>query len=124
MHGNRKISERSPDGKTSETIFAMPGFSPGIQQGVTISLLAKSNEDSQTIAQVFYNDNMNQARAEQRREALLESLHDAPNAHYETALPAPENRYSLRPRNIGDDYAQWPTITELCGDSPSLGNFG
>ena len=27
MHGNRKISEYAPDGRTSETIFATPGFS-------------------------------------------------------------------------------------------------
>jgi hypothetical protein len=38
MHGNRKISEYAPDGRTSETIFALRGFSPGIQQGVVVSL--------------------------------------------------------------------------------------
>jgi predicted helicase len=36
MHGNRKTSEYAPDGKVSETIFAIPGFSVGIQQGVAI----------------------------------------------------------------------------------------
>jgi predicted helicase len=42
MHGNRKISEYAPDGRTSETIFATPGFSVGIQQGVVISLWVKT----------------------------------------------------------------------------------
>jgi REP element-mobilizing transposase RayT len=41
MHGNRKISEYAPDGRTSETVFATSGFSAGIQQGVVISLWVK-----------------------------------------------------------------------------------
>lgn len=44
MHGNRKISEYAPDGRTSETVFAQRGFSPGIQQGVVISLWVKSGK--------------------------------------------------------------------------------
>jgi len=36
LHGNRKISEYAPDGRTSETVFAVAGFSPGIQQGVPL----------------------------------------------------------------------------------------
>src|SRR5439155_7066024 len=31
MHGNRKISEYASDGRTSETVFALSGFSPGIR---------------------------------------------------------------------------------------------
>jgi len=42
MHGNRKTSEYAPDGRTSETIFAIPGVSAGIQQGVAISLWVKN----------------------------------------------------------------------------------
>ncbi|MFN7000821.1 MAG: N-6 DNA methylase, partial [Elioraea tepidiphila] len=38
MHGDRKISEYGPDGRTSETVFAIKGFSPGIRQGTAVSL--------------------------------------------------------------------------------------
>ena len=33
MHGDRNRSEYAPDGRTSETIFAIRGFSSGIRQG-------------------------------------------------------------------------------------------
>ena len=44
LHGNRKISEYAPDGRTSETIFAISGFSVGIQQGVATSLWVKTGK--------------------------------------------------------------------------------
>lgn len=47
LHGNRKISEYAPDGRTSETIFAIRGFSVGIQQGVATSLLGEDRGNAQ-----------------------------------------------------------------------------
>ena len=44
LHGNRKITEYAPDGQTSETIFALQGFSVGIQQGVATSLLVRTGK--------------------------------------------------------------------------------
>ena len=44
LHGNRKISEYAPDGRTSETVFAIHGFSVGIQQGVATSLWVKTGK--------------------------------------------------------------------------------
>src|SRR5205085_11359943 len=44
MHGNRQLSEYAPDGRTSETIFAIKGYSPGIKQGVVISTWVKNNK--------------------------------------------------------------------------------
>ncbi len=41
LHGDRKISERSPDGRTSETIFAVQGSSVGIKVGTGVSLLVR-----------------------------------------------------------------------------------
>ena len=56
MHGNRKISEYAPDGRTSETIFAIPGFSPGIQQGVAISLWAKQGSQKSLQKHKYYSE--------------------------------------------------------------------
>jgi len=122
MHGNRKISEYAPDGRTSETIFAVAGFSPGIQQGVAISLWVKSGKQTAK-PKVLFRDNLDAARAVERRAQLLESLHNAENfdASYQTAHPDKSNRYSLRPTVIEDDYLRWPSLVDLASRQPFAG---
>ncbi len=125
MHGNRKISEYAPDGRTSETVFAIPGFSAGIQQGVVISLWVRRDnhgDDGTEQATVLYRDDIDAARAVERREQLLDSLRlKNLDRKYETAAPAPENRYSFRPSKLKGDYAQWPSVVELPSEPPSNG---
>src|SRR5207253_2121335 len=72
MHGNRKISEYAPDGRTSETIFAIPGFSVGIQQGVATSLWAKTGKLPKSQPIVRFRDDLEAAKAEERRQQLLD----------------------------------------------------
>lgn len=121
MHGNRKISEYAPDGRTSETVFAISGFSPGIQQGVAISLWAKSGKQPGDGA-VLFRDDLDHARAEERRAALLASLWDQQlETHYVAARPAAKNRYSFRPAQIATSYANCPFITELAAVPPMNG---
>lgn len=116
MHGDRNKSERAPDGKSSNTIFAMRGYSPGIRQGVVIGLLAKTG-DSKAHAEVLYRDDIDAAGAEERRAQLLASLDEKDaakfNALYKTANPQEWNKLSFRPLNVGDDYLQWPLLSEL-----------
>jgi len=121
MHGNRKISEYAPDGRTSETIFAIPGFSVGIQQGVAISLWVKSGRPSND-ERILFREDLNDARAADRRASLLQSLHDPDrDAHYLPAYPAPKNRYSFRPQKVTRKYMSWPTADSLCQFRPTLG---
>ncbi len=75
MHGNRKTSEYAPDGRTSETIFAVPDSSVGIQQGVVISLWVKTGQAGEK-KNVVYRDDLHDARAIDRRAHLLSSLDD------------------------------------------------
>src|SRR5208283_2621820 len=75
LHGNRKISEYAPDGRTSETVFAISGFSVGIQQGVATSLWVKSGKRRKGLAEVRYRNDLDAAKAEERRQQLLDSLH-------------------------------------------------
>ena len=42
LHGDRIISEYAPDGRTNETVFALPGQSPGIKVRTSITLLSRS----------------------------------------------------------------------------------
>jgi hypothetical protein len=117
MHGNRKITEYAPDGKTSETIFAIQGFSAGIQQGITISTLVRNanHSDDAQLAKVFYRDDINDAKASQRRRHLLETLsEDDFQSNYIEATPEKSNRLSLRPSVVSDAYQSWPTLNDLC----------
>ncbi|HAE58724.1 MAG TPA: DNA methyltransferase, partial [Anaerolineae bacterium] len=113
MHGDRKISEYAPDGRTSETIFAMQGFSPGIQQGTAISLWVKSGKN--TGPRVVFRDDLTEAKAQERREHLLATLQEADfEAAYQPADPGEQNRYSFRPLNISAHYLEWPKVVDLC----------
>jgi len=121
MHGNRKISEYAPDGKTSETIFAIAGFSVGIQQGVAISLWVKSGEPTDG-PKVLFRDDLNAAKAVDRRAQLLQSLGEVDfDGHYESAHPEVSNRFSLRPSDVAVAYLDWPRLVELCAEAPSNG---
>lgn len=121
LHGDRKISERGPNGRTSETIFAIRGFSPGIRQGTAISLLVRKG-DSGRMSRVLFNDSANASKAEERRAQLLAALDTAdPDAPYSPATPSASNRYSLRPASVTSAYASWPALPVLAALSPLNG---
>jgi hypothetical protein len=125
MHGNRKISEYAPDGRTSETVFAIPGFSAGIQQGVVVSLWVRRDghrDEAGKPAKVLYRDDIDAARAVERRHQLLASLElKHPDRKYETATPAPDNRYSFRPETLEGSYREWPAFPDLAGSEKLQG---
>ena len=113
LHGDRKITERGPDGQTSETIFAISGFSPGIQQGTAISLLVRKIKRSSAPIALF-NDSVSASRADERRAQLLMSLKLQDfDRQYELASPAAANRFSLRPSAVAANYASWPALPQL-----------
>ncbi len=121
MHGNRNISEYAPDGRSSETIFSQEGFSPGIRQGVVVSLWVKTGQPD-TPKQVLYCDSFDQAQAGERRQALLNSLDDPKReTRYRKATPTVGNRLSFKPSNVDSSYAAWPTLAELAGHAPING---
>jgi len=121
LHGNRKISEYAPDGRTSETVFAIPGFSPGIRQGVVTSLWVKSGRRD-TGPRVLFRDDIDAARAVERRAELLDSVNDKHAlSHYIPAHPTAANRFSFRPADVAAHYLAWPRVTDLCAEPPSNG---
>lgn len=96
MHGDRNRTEYAPDGSTSETVFAMPGFSPGIRQGIVIGLAVKTGKPDEPKV-IRYRDDIDAGRAEARRQSLLDSLAVTPfDGQYEIADPQPWNRLSFR----------------------------
>lgn len=113
LHGDRKRTEYAPDGKTSETVFAMPGFSPGIKQGVATTLWVKTGDVSE--ATVKFRNDIAAARAQARRKQLLATLQEPDfENHYETVTPAADNRYLFWPETVVPQYREWPRIIDLC----------
>ena len=113
MHGDRNKTEYAPDGRTSETIFARRGFSPGIRQGIVTTLAVKTGQKGAPKV-VRFRDDINSAKADDRRAQLLETLDDPEfDSRYELANPEPFNRYSLRPRQVAADFKSWPTLQDL-----------
>ena len=113
LHGDRIISEYAPDGRTSETIFAMQGQSPGIKVGTSIALLSKVSESTAADKRVLYRD-FHQARASERRQALLDSL-DA--SGIDTGYLPLDCNLSLglpfKPMAVSDGWQEWPALPEL-----------
>ena len=121
LHGDRRKTEYAPDGTTSETIFAMQGFSPGIRQGIVVGLAVKSGKAGQNKV-VRYRDDINAGRATARRQQLLESLNsESFDDQYEIANPQPWNRLSFRPRDVDKNYLAWPKIPDIGEADPLNG---
>ena len=113
LHGNRIISEYAPDGRTSETVFALRGQSPGIKVGTSIVMLSKTTTSSSVDKRVLYRD-FHQAKAEDRRVALLDSL-DAPaiDTGYSSLEPNLALGLPLKPMAVSEGWHDWPSLPEL-----------
>ena len=113
LHGDRIISEYAPDGHTSETVFALQGQSPGIKVGTSITLLSKAAVAESTDKRILYRD-FHQARASERRRALLDSL-DA--SDIDSGYSPLECNLSLglpfKPMAVTDGWQDWPALPDL-----------
>ena len=113
LHGDRIISEYAPDGHTSETVFALQGQSPGIKVGTSIALLSKVPTGTSLGKRTLYRD-FHQARAGERRQALLDSIEepdiDSGYAPLECniALGLP-----FKPLAVNDGWQDWPSLPDL-----------
>ncbi|MEO6393378.1 MAG: type ISP restriction/modification enzyme [Pyrinomonadaceae bacterium] len=114
LHGDRIISEYAPDGRTSETVFAVQGTSPGIKVGTSIALLLSRPLDQRSpTSQIYYRD-MAQARAADRRASLLASVEDADfNSLYVQLDPDIRIGLPLKFRNLAGNYFTWPLLTNI-----------
>ena len=115
LHGDRIISEYAPDGRTSETVFALRGQSPGIKIGTSIALLSRSGIDSDTPEgkRILYRD-FHQAKADERRHALLNSLDDAGiDTGYSSVEPNLRLGLPFKPMAVSEHWFDWPTLPDL-----------
>ena len=115
LHGDRIISEYAPDGQTSETVFALPGQSPGIKIGTSITLLCRAGARPQKGdgARVLYRDFV-EARAETRRRALFNSLDVAtPDSGYAILRPNVRLGLPFKPVAVSEAWFEWPALPDL-----------
>ena len=115
LHGDRIISEYAPDGRTSETVFALRGQSAGIKVGTSIALLSRSGIDADTSGsgRILYRD-FHQARADERRQALLDSLDDAGiDIGYSSVEPNLRLGLPFKPMAVSEHWFGWPTLPDL-----------
>jgi hypothetical protein len=114
LHGDRKISEYAPDGRTSETIFSTASSSPGIRIGTAISTFVRTRA-SQNSGAIHYRD-FEQAKAAERRQALLGAItEDVPP--YERLELNRELGMPFKPRTYTSQYLEWPKFSELFPES-------
>ncbi|MBU1664115.1 MAG: N-6 DNA methylase [Gammaproteobacteria bacterium] len=110
LHGNRIISEYASDGRTSETVFAVQGSSPGIKIGTAIALLIRQDTLDHGDAILRYAD-FEQARADERRQSLLDSLEHG--CDYTELRPNSTLGFPFKPSEVGKNYLAWPRLPEL-----------
>jgi hypothetical protein len=115
LHGDRKISEYAPDGRTSETVFAVTGTSVGIRIGTAISTLVRNTRSRQKPALLHYRD-FDEARASERREALTQSI-ATHEPRYSPLKLSSTLGLPFKPRVVGTDYLTWPRVPELFPES-------
>jgi hypothetical protein len=109
LHGDRMMSEYAPDRRTSETVFAIEGKSPGIKIGTAISLMVRKKGGARA-GSVLYRDHQ-EARAADRRAALLEGLNDLQS--YGRLEPELRLGLPFKPRAVSEGYLSWPLLPEL-----------
>ena len=115
LHGDRIISEYAPDGRTSETVFAIRGQSPGIKIGTAITMLSKSGNQVALLgnSRLLYRD-FHHARADERRQALLDSI-DAPgiDSGYSALQPSPPLGLPFTRTAVSEGWFDWPALPDL-----------
>ena len=114
LHGDRIISEYAPDGRTSETVFAIRGQSPGIKVGTSIALLSKSgNSAVSPEGRIWYRD-FHDARAGRRRKALLSSLEGSTiDSGYASLQPNLPVGLPFKQISVSEEWTDWPSLPDL-----------
>ena len=114
LHGDRILSEYAPDGRTSETVFALQGQSPGIKVGTSIALLSKTSIPLHHPGKRVQYRDFYQARAEERRLALLESLEATDiDSGYSILDPDTQLGVPFKPMAVSSGWSEWPSLPDL-----------
>ncbi len=111
LHGDRIISEYAPDGRTSETVFALGGKSQGIKVGTAIATMVRRESRGDGSGRVSYRD-FSESAAERRRSDLLSSV-GGQGEGYDSIPPVSAIGLPLKPHTVSHDYLAWPHVPDL-----------
>ena len=115
---SRMTGKRTPDGAPDPSIFSTPHSPVGIRKGTAIALMVRDGSEEHQARSVAFRD----LWGTRKREELLESLTvEDFDALYRPAEPSADNRFSFRPLAIEPEYLTWPSLPDLCAESPSNG---
>lgn len=118
MNGDsRETGKRTPDGEPDPSVFSTEQTKVGIRVGTTIGLMVRKEERAKTPTVRF----QHYWGVTKRQDVLASLKLKHVDRKYETANPAPENRYSFRPLSVSHDYAAWPKLLLLSGEPPVCG---
>ncbi len=114
MNGDsRETGKLTPEGKPDPSVFSTDQSAVGIRVGTAIGLMVRKEKRTKNPVVHFQH-----FWGVTKRQDVLTSLEiENPDHNYETATPAPENRYSFRPAIVTDHYMSWPKANELAGCS-------
>lgn len=118
MNGDsRETGKLTPDGRPDPSVFSTPFSKEGIRVGTAIALLVRGARRRKKPI-IRFRDFW----GVKKREELLNSL-DAPDfdGQYQLVQPDRENRFSFRPMTISVAYQSWPSVLDLCAESPTNG---
>ncbi|MDW8300694.1 MAG: type ISP restriction/modification enzyme, partial [Anaerolineae bacterium] len=118
------VTDKTPDSRSSQSIFTIDKVAIGIKVGTAISLWVRTGKGDYEApnAQVFFRGDLNAAKAADRRQQLLASLADPDlKQRYQRIQPSPAVWYRFRPLKISAEYARWHSLTDLCAVPPFNG---
>ena len=118
MNGDsRETGKLTPEGEPDPSVFSTEFNKAGIRVGTAVALMVrKAVRDEQPTVR------FRQFWGVSKRADLLDSLNAKDiNAQYQLSSPDWNNRFSIRPLNVIENYTKWPKLSELCGISPSNG---
>ncbi|HMJ88787.1 MAG TPA: type ISP restriction/modification enzyme, partial [Candidatus Acidoferrum sp.] len=114
---SRETGKLTPEGKPDPSIFTTEYNREGIRVGTAIGLMVRRPKRSKK-PQVFFRELWGADKSGQ----LLESLKAKKFVkQFSKAEPKESNRFSFRVSDVGADYLAWPTLLDLCAESPISG---
>jgi len=114
---SRRTGKLTPDGKSDPSVFSTKYNPEGIRLGTAISLLVRKSEHEKKPIVRF-----RQFWGTKKREELLKSLKMKKiDSAYNLVNPTSQFRYSFRSLNAPEYYMRWPTVLDVCEQSPFNG---
>lgn len=118
MNGDsRETGKLTPDGEPDPSVFSTETNTVGIRVGTAVCLMVRKEQRNKRATVRF----QNYWGKTKRQDLLASGKLKRIERKYETAKPAPVNKYSFRPTVLSKAYLSWPSVLALCAQPPFNG---